>query len=347
MRSFGKFGRFGAGANGAIAASLTALVSVSAAADPVADFYSGKHLTLIVSTGPGGGFDLYARTLSAHMSRHIPGHPSITLQFMPGAGGVTAANHLYTVSTRDGTVFGLPYQTVALYQRLYSSGVRYDAAKFNWIGRMVSAGQALIVWHTAPATTLEKMKKTEVVFGASGKSQDTYYYPRMMATLLGYKVKIVLGYQSAAEVMNAMERGEVHGYTSNWAALLATKGAWLKEGKLIPIVNASLEKRKDYPDVPLNADLTDDPSKKAIIEFFSSAATVGRSFALPPGTPHDRVEALRQAFGQSMSDPVFLADAKNRKMELEPMTGEAVQAAIEKVIAMPSDLVAKAKEAVN
>jgi tripartite-type tricarboxylate transporter receptor subunit TctC len=212
---------------------------------------------------------------------------------------------------------------------------------------MVSAGQAMIVWHTAPATTLEQMKKTEVIFGATGKAQDTYYFPRIMATLLGYKVKMVLGYHGAAEAMTAMERGEVHGYTSSWSALLAGKGSWLKEGKLIPVVNASLEKRKDYPDLPLLADLTDDPSKKAIIEFLSSGATVGRSFMLPPGTPHDRVKALRQAFTQTMSDPAFIADAKKRKMELEPMTGEAIQAVIEKAVSTPSPLIARALEAVN
>jgi tripartite-type tricarboxylate transporter receptor subunit TctC len=328
-------------------AGLTALLSATAAADPVGDFYKGKHLTLIVSTGPGGGFDLYSRTLSAHLGRHIPGHPTIVLQFMPGAGGVTAANHVYTVSPRDGTVFALPYQTVALYQRLYPSGVRYDAAKFNWIGRMASAGQAMVVWHSAPATTLQQMKKTEVIFAATGKSQDTYYYPRMMATLLGYKVRIVLGYQAAAEAMNALERGEVHGYTSSWAALVSTKGAWMKEGKLIPVVNASLEKRGDYPDVPLMASLTEDPSKKAIIEFFLSAAAVGRSFALPPGTPRDRVAALRRAFTETMSDPAFLADVKKRRMDLEPLSGEQVQAIIEKAVATPASLVTAAAKAVN
>jgi tripartite-type tricarboxylate transporter receptor subunit TctC len=338
---------FRIGVGCAIGVGLTALLSATAAADPVADFYKGKHLTLIVSTGPGGGFDLYARTLSVHLGRHIPGHPSIVLQFMPGAGGVTAANHVYTVSPRDGTVFALPYQTVALYQRLYPSGVRYDAAKFNWIGRMVSADQALVIWHTAPATTLAQMKTTEVVIGATGKSQDTYYYPRMMATLLGYKVKIVLGYQGAAEVMNAMERGEVHGYTSSWAALVATKGAWLKEGKLVPIVNASLEKRKDYPDVPLLSDLTNDPSKKAIVEFFLSATAVGRSFALPPGTKRERVEALRRAFTETMSDPAFLADVKKRRMDLEPLSGEEVQAIMEKAVAAPASLVTAAAKAVN
>lgn len=332
-----------------IVTGLAALAS-PAAADSVADFFSGKHIALIVASAPGGGFDLYSRTLSVHMPRHIPGRPSIVLQFMPGAGGVKAANHLYTVAPRDGTAFALPYQTVALYQKLdqtLKAGVRYDATKFNWIGRMVSASQALVVWHTAPATTLDGMKATEVIFGATGKSQDTYYFPRMMATLLGYKVKIVLGYQGAAEVMQAMERGEVHGYTTSWTALLATKGNWLSEGKLIPIVNADLDRRKDYPDLPRLSDLTGDPEKKAIIEFFTSAATVGRSFALPPGTPTERVAAMRQAFAATMRDPTFLADAAKRKMELEPMSGEEVQSVIEKAVSTPSTLVPQAAASVD
>jgi tripartite-type tricarboxylate transporter receptor subunit TctC len=338
-----KWPRLGAGI---IVAILPAFAASGASAEPAAEFYSGKTITVIVGSAAGGGFDLYARTLSVHMPRHAPGHPKMQLQFMPGAGGTKATNYLYTVSPRDGSVFALPSQGVALAQKL-TSGVRYDAAKMNWIGRMVSTSAVLVVWHTAPATKLEQMKNSEIVFGTTGKGRDTYFFPRMMETLLGYKVKVVAGYPGAAHIMNAMERGELHGYTSNWAALLGTRGDWLREGKLIPIASASMEKRKDYPQLPLLAELTTDPHKRAIIEFFSSAAGVGRSFALPPDVPRERVGALRRAFDQTMVDSAFAADAKKRKMELEPLKGEQVQAVVERVIDTPESVIEAAKKAVE
>jgi tripartite-type tricarboxylate transporter receptor subunit TctC len=316
------------------------------AADEVGDFYRNKTVTVIVGAGAGGGFDLYSRTLSQHLARHLPGGPGFVLKFMPGAGSIKATNYVYQVAPRDGSVMMLPSQSVALFQRL-QEGVRYDAARMNWIGRMVSATGVLVVWHTAPATTLEDMKTTEVVFGAHGRGQDTYIFPRLMNALLGYKVKPVLGYPGSANVMNALEKGEVHGYVYIWASLKSRQGDWLRERKLIPIANYSLETPGDRPDLPLVADLAKDPEHKAIFEFFSSIATVGRAFAFPPEVPDARVAAMRQAFMATMKDPAFLADAKKRKMDIEPMSGEKIQAVIEKTVATPQALIDKAKQALK
>lgn len=320
--------------------------SATASADEVADFFRGKTITLIVGAGPGGGFDLYSRTLSQHMSRHLPGNPNIVLQFMPGAGSIKATNYVYQVSPRDGSVIALPSQSVALFQRL-EPGIRYDAAKMLWIGRMVSATGVLVAWHTAPATTLKAMKTREIIFGANGKGQDTYIFPTLMRKLLGYKFKVVLGYPGSADVMHALERGEAHAYVYIWASLKSRQGAWLKEGKLIPFANYSLEKPADRPDLPLVTDLATDPEDKAILEFFSSIATVGRSFALPPEVPQARVAAMRQAFAATMSDPRFLADAKKRKMDVEPMSGEKIQAVIAKSVATPQAIIEKARAALK
>ncbi|MPY69806.1 MAG: hypothetical protein GEU92_06950 [Alphaproteobacteria bacterium] len=331
----------------AVASLLTAaLWALPASADEVADFYRGKTITLVVGAGPGGGFDLYARTLSQHMSKHLPGSPNIVLQFMPGAGSITATNYVYKVAPRDGSIFALPSQSVALFQRL-ESGIRYDAAKMNWLGRMVSATGVLVVWHQAPATTLEEMKNREVIFGAHGKGQDTYFFPQLMNKLLGYKFKTVLGYPGSADVMHALERGETHAYVYIWASLKSRQGAWLNEGKLIPFANYSLETPADRPDLPLVTDLATDPDHKAIFEFFSSIATVGRSFATPPEVPRARVTALRKAFSETMTDPAFLADAKKRKMDIEPMAGEAIQEVIAKTVATPEAVIDKAKAALQ
>jgi tripartite-type tricarboxylate transporter receptor subunit TctC len=332
------------------AALMSAAIAVqprNAAADPVADFYDGKTVTIIVCGGVGGGFDLYARTLSQHMSRHIPGHPNIILQFMPGAGGVKGTNYLYGVSPRDGSAMGLPAQTVALFQRIQPGSVRYDAAKFNWVGRMVSATGVLVVWHKATATTLKEMKTKQVVWGSTGTSNDGYYFPRLMATLLGYKFKVVTGYPGSAPIITAMERGEVDAYVYIWASLKTRSANLLAEKKLIPFANYSTETPHDRPDLPLVSDLTDDPDKKAVLEFFSSIATVGRAFAMPPGVPAERVAAFRRAFDATMKDPAFLADAKKRMMDIEPMTGEKVQAVIAKAVATPQAIIEKAQAALK
>ena len=325
---------------------LVVLGTGTGAADEVEDFYRGKTVTIIVGAGPGGGFDLYARTLSQHLPRHVAGEPSIILQFMPGAGSIKATNYAYGVSPRDGSAIVLPSQSVALFQRL-EEGVRYDAAKMNWIGRMVSATGVLVVWHTAPATTLEEMKKKEIIFGAHGKGQDTYFFPRLMNKLLGYKFKVVLGYPGSADVMNALERGELHSYVYIWASLKSRQGNWLREGKLIPFANYSLETPNDRPDLPLVTDLATDPGDKEIFRFFSSIATVGRSFAFPPDVPKARVAAIREAFIATMTDAKFLADAKARKMDVEPLAGDKVQAVIEQAVATPQSIIDKAVSALK
>ena len=332
----------------ALASAVTLLApSRPAAADPIADFYHGKTVTIIVAGGVGGGFDLYARTLSQHMSRYIPGQPTVILQFMPGAGGVKGTNYLYGVSPRDGSTMGLPAQTVALFQRIQPGSVRYDAAKFNWVGRMVSATGVLVVWHGASATSLKDMKTKQIVWGSTGTSNDGYYFPRLMATLLGYKFKIVTGYAGSAQIINAMERGELDAYVYIWASLKTAGASLLADKKLIPFANYSTETPHDRPDLPLVSGLTDDPDKKAILELFSSIATVGRSFALPPAVPAERVAAMRKAFDETMRDSAFLADAKKRRMDIEPMTGEKVQAVIEKAVATPQAIIEKAQAALK
>jgi tripartite-type tricarboxylate transporter receptor subunit TctC len=165
--------------------------------------------------------------------------------------------------------------------------------------------------------------------------------------LLGYKFKTVLGYPGSADVMHALERGEVHAYVYIWASLKSRQGAWLNDGKLIPFANYSLEKPADRPDLPLVTDLATDPEHKAIFEFFSSIATVGRSFATPPEVPQARIAALRKAFAETMTDSAFLADAKKRKMDIEPMAGEAIQEVIAKTVATPQAIIDKAKAALQ
>lgn len=314
-----------------------------AAADPIADFYAGHNITIVVSTGPGGGYDLYARTLAQHMQRHVPGKPTIITQYMPGAGGIKAANHVYTVAARDGSVIALPSQAAALVQVLDGRGIRYNAAEFNYIGRMVSTNSVVMVWHDAPAKTLEAMKKTEVVFATDGKGTQSQYNLALMRNLLGEKFKLVQGYNASALILQAMEKGEVHGYAYSWATLRASKRDWLDGGKIVPLAEIGL-KNSTGLSVPLVMDLATDPDHKRALELVASPTAVGRSFVAPPKVPAERVAALRKAFDETMKDPALVADAEKRHMEIDPMTGAEVQQVVERTVSTPKALLEKVRK---
>lgn len=320
----------------------SAMLSGPAKADSVADFYRGHNLTIIVSTGPGGGYDLYARTLAQYMQRHMPGRPTIVAQYMPGAGGIKAANYLYKVAPRDGSVIALLSQAAALVQVLDGRGVRYDAAAFSYIGRMVSTNAVVMVWHDAPAKTLAAMKKTEVVFATDGKGTQSQYNLALMRNLLGEKFKLVQGYNASALILQAMERGEVHGYAYSWATLRARKREWLDAHKIIPLAEIGLQHSPGLS-VPLVMDLTRDPDKKRALELVASPTAIGRSFVAPPEVPAERVAALRKAFDETMKDPELLANAAKRHMEIDPKSGAAVQAIIARTVATPKALIQRVR----
>lgn len=311
---------------------------VIAGADTVADFYEDREITLIVSTGPGGGYDLYARTLSEHIVRHIPGEPKIIIQYMPGAGGTKAANYLYNVSPRDGATIALLSQAAPLVQVLDGRGVRYDAAQFSYIGRMVSTNSVVMVWHTAPAQTVEAMKETEIAFATDGRGSQGQYNMALVRSLLGAKLTLVLGYQGSAKILHAMEMGEVHGYAYSWATLRARKKDWIENNKVTLLAEIGLKSSQGL-DVPLLMELATDPDHKRAFELVAAPTAIGRSFLTTPDVPEERVKALRQAFDSTMSDPRFVAETKKRNMEIDSMPGTEVQEIVAKIVSTPKEFI--------
>ncbi len=312
----------------------------------VKEFYTDKVMTIIVPFRPGGGFDMYSRVLSRHMPRHIPGKPIMVLQFMPGAGGLKGANYFYNVSARDGSVMALLSQTMPLFQALKGrkAALRYDTSKLNYIGRLTTMEAAVMVWHKAPATTLEQIRKTEVVACVAGKAHQGYMNAKSIAVLLGLKFKIITGYNSSRGQSLALEQGECHVQIASWNSWLVRKPDWIRDRKVIPLALVSREPEAMLKGVPLTKDLAKTKEAGEIFEFIAGYAAVGRAFSVPPGVPAERVAALRKAFDATVKDPQFLASAKKHNMILKPERGEVIARIVAETVNAPAAIVAKTKK---
>lgn len=332
----------------AIAFAVTVLSgSAALAQQSAADFYRGKTITFLVAAGAGGGYGLYARTTAQFLAKHIPGGPKIVMQFMPGAGGAKAANYMANAAPRDGSLIAMLFKDTALYQ-LLRGGVKFDALKFNYIGTVADSSITLMVWHTAPAKTLEDAKKSQVIVASSGVGDfETYGNPAIMNTLLGTKFKVVPGYRGGANMAKAMEGGEVHGATLSYAFWKGRRGAWLKAGKIRPLVQIGLNKHSDLPNVPLLLDLAKTDEERRILEFLAAPSLIGRNITVPESVPQDRIAALRKAFAATMKDPAFLAEAKKRKLEISPVPGVEVEKIVRKLFTASPEMIGKIKAAIG
>ncbi len=302
------------------------LGSHPAAADTVADFYKGKQIRFIVRTTVGGDYDQYTRLIARFIGKYIPGNPAIIVVNMPGGGGITAANYMAQVAPRDGTVIGIVSQGLAVDQALGSSQqLKADLKEFNWIANVVYSNQLLVVWHTSPTKTIDDAKKRVTTIGTTGAGSSSVQYPAFYNNVLGTKFKIVFGYPGGQHIDLAMERGEVEGRGTNpYSGWMASKPTWIPEKKIIPLMQAGIEKEPALPDVPLIVDQPVPAEDKPLLRFMANASTVGRPLATTPGVPADRVAALRAAFAATIRDPEFIATAKKENMEIRPQTAEVL-----------------------
>lgn len=326
-------------------AAVAAMCAGPAVAGPVADFYRGKTMTLIVGSGAGGGFGLNGRLVGRYLGKHIPGNPTIVLQFMRGGGGTKAANYVYNISPKDGSVISMPISSIVANQLIRPEGVRYDGTKFFWLGSITSLSSVLSVWNTAPVKTLDEAKKIEVVLGASSVNSSWYRMAKLMNPVLGTKFRFVTGYKGSAGVDFAMERGEIHGRAMVWASTKARRANWLNAGKLVHLAQIGPYKLPDLPNVPRFIDLAKTEKQKTMVRFFHLTGMIGRALHTPPDVPKARVTALRRAFDATMKDPDFIAEYKKRKLPLRPTTGEDLQAFINKVVQTPKSTIDELKAA--
>jgi Tripartite tricarboxylate transporter family receptor len=321
-------------------ATLALLCAAPAAADPVADFYKGKQIRFIVRTTVGGDYDHYTRLLARFMGKHIPGNPNIIVVNMPGGGGITAANYMAQVAPRDGTVIGIVSQGLAVDQALGASpGLKANLKEFGWIANVVYSNQLLVVWHTSPTKTVEDAKNRVTTIGTTGAGSASVQYPSFYNNVIGTKFKIVFGYPGGQFIDLAMERGEVEGRGTNpYSGWMASKPTWIPEKKIIPLVQAGIEKEPALPDVPLILDLKAKPEDKPLLQFMADSSTVGRPLGTTPGVPADRLAALRKAFDATIRDPDFIATAKKENMEIRPQSADVLQKVIFGILDSPQDV---------
>jgi tripartite-type tricarboxylate transporter receptor subunit TctC len=314
-----------------------------AAADSVADFYKGKTVDLYIGYSVGGGYDTYARLLAANMGRHIPGNPTMVAKNMPGAGSAKLANWLYNVAPKDGTAIGAIGRGTGFDPLFKIKGAQFDGIKFNWLGSANDEVSICVAWQGAGVTKLADVLAKELIVGGTGASADTDQFPKIMNGVLGTKFKIVTGYPGGNEVGLAMERGEVKGRCGwSWSSVKSLHMDWVKDKKIHILVQLSLAKHPDMPDVPLVMDLAKNDGDKRILKLIFTRQVMGRPFLAPPGIPAERVTALRKAFMDTLKDKGFLAAAEKAKLEITPVPGEKIQQLVQEAYDSPPALVAKA-----
>jgi tripartite-type tricarboxylate transporter receptor subunit TctC len=321
---------------------LASAAGAPAQAQPVADFYRGKTVNLLIGVGVGGEYDLQARLVARHIGKHIPGNPNVVPQNMTGAGGINMANHLYNTVTRHGTFIGMMGNNFPATQAVGGKSVKFDAGKFQWLGTIAPVVETMAVWHTAGVKNMDDLRKQEVVAGASGRGAITYFYPMMMNAFLGTKFKIVTGYPGGNQINLAMERGEVQARNNTWSSWKATRPQWLKDRQIYVVAQAG--PRAADLDAPSVEEMAKTPDDRLTIELIVSGTQLGRPFATTPDVPADRLAALRDAFRATMKDPEFLKDAAQMNFEVNPVYGEPMQKTVEKILSTPKNLAMRAKE---
>jgi tripartite-type tricarboxylate transporter receptor subunit TctC len=325
----------------ALAATLM-LVQPAVASDPVADFYAGKRITLLISAPPGSGYDAYARLLARNLPRHVPGSPTIVPQNMPAAGGMMLLNSAYNSGPRDGTLLFTLHFNLPLYQAMGGCGVRYDAGKLIGLGRLLASGTAVGVGSNSPSgvRTLADAQRREAVIGATGATSNATAFPTILDNLVGAKFKIVQGYEGDNAVFLAMERGELDGFGSySYMTFKAVRPDWLDKKLFYPIVVFGAEREPAWPDVPTAIDVATNPVDKQAMALASSGPDIGFSYFMPPEVPPERVAALRRAFADMLEDPAFRSEAEHAKLYLRPASGEAMEKIVHDVLAAPPPVI--------
>lgn len=329
---------------GAFALGLICLSAGPASA--AGDFYAGKRVRIVVGSSAGGGYDAYARLVARHWDDVIPGRPKMIVQNMPGASSLKAMNYIANAAPRDGTAIGAVQNQIAFEPMLKINGkgnAQYDGRELNWIGSANKEVSAVFVWHTTPVASIDDIKSTEVLVGSSGASTASSYNSRLMNEFIGTRFKVVYGYKGNAQLSLAIERGEIQGSTGMYYSSLSSRHPkWIAEKKVKILAQLALEKHPALADVPLVLDRVKGDARKQVELIFSSAL-MGRPYVMPGGVAADRVKLMRKAFLAALARPALLAEAKRSKLEIRPLSGEAIDKLLAKAYATPAPLVEKVR----
>ena len=334
----------GAGAAVLAIASIALAAPIASAQSP-ADFYKGRNVDLYIGYSVGGAYDLYARVIARHLGKHIPGNPTIVPKNMEGAGSLRLANWIYNVGPKDGTALATIGRGTAFDPLLGSKGAQFRADRFTWIGSANNEVSVCVAWKGSGVTRLEEVVQREFTVGGSGPAADTDQFPKVLNSTIGTRFKIVTGYPGGNDVTLAMERGEVKGRCGwSWSSVVATHKRWIDDKSITVLVQLSLNKHPDLPDVPLIMDFAKGEDQQQMFKLIFARQVMGRPYLAPPGVPADRADALRKAFMDTMRDPEFLAEAEKSQLEITPVAGPEVEKLVNDLYQTPKALADKAAE---
>jgi tripartite-type tricarboxylate transporter receptor subunit TctC len=332
------------------AAVLSAVVGLlagpaGAVAQTPAELYRGKTVSLLVGFGPGGEDDLWARTVSRHLSNHIPGNPNVIPVHMPGSGGLLVANRLYNTAAKDGTMIGMINRGIPFEPLLGGQGTQFDALKINYIGSPGRDTTVCAARKDAPVQTMQELYGKELTVGGTGSGADTAIYPDFLSALLGMKFKLVKGYQGSHEIQLAMERGEVQGICLAYDSL--SRGTLARNNQINVLLQAALTPDPRIKDAPSVLESAHTPDERKALELFFARAAIGRPFVAPPEVPAERIAALRQAFDATLRDPGFVEDAKKQNLNVVPVTGPEMADIVSNAYKTPPEIVKRTIQALG
>lgn len=342
--------RLGGIVGGAFAALVAMACATIARGQAVDDFYRGKSLDLYVGFSAGGGYDVYARLLARHMGRHIPGAPAIVVKTMEGAGSTRLANWLYAIAPKDGTVFGSFARGVPLDPLFGNPGPQFaDGSAFSYIG---SANSEVSVCGVMPSSGVRRFAdlfEKDLVVGGFGAGTESEQHVKLLNAVLGTRFKLVKGYPGGNDVTLAMARGEVQGRCGwSWTSIRgAEQMSQVRDGSLLILVQNSLEKHADLPDVPLITDFVKTPTQLRMLSLVLAPQKLGRPFFAPAGMPPERLAALQKAFSETMVDAQFLQEAEKMQLEISPITGGEMESIVREAYRAPADLARRTAEAIR
>ncbi|HTI86434.1 MAG TPA: tripartite tricarboxylate transporter substrate-binding protein [Alphaproteobacteria bacterium] len=296
---------------------------------------------MVIGFGPGGGYDLWGRTVARHIEKHVPNKTQFVPTNMPGAGSYNAANFIYNVAPKDGTVIGIIARDAALGPLTGASGARFDPIKLNWLGTPTTETNVCIANATADVKTAQDLYTKQLIVGDTGVGTGTHSYPKALTVLLNMKFKIIGGFPSSSDVFLAMERGEVDGICESLDSVTGKRPEWIPQKKINLLFQGGAEKNEHIAQVPFILDLAKTQEQKDAISFLYAGQGIGRPFIAPPDLQAGKLEMLRKAFADTMKDPDFKADAAKQKLDVDPEDGEHLAALIKKIYATPKPIVEK------
>lgn len=305
----------------------------------------GKTVTIFVGGGAGGGVDIFARTFANHLGKYLPGEPQVVVSNMPGNGGIQAVQFSYNVAAKDGTAIGTTNAGPIVEPLMGGAFVgNYDLTRFRWIGSLLKGDTVCAVWHGSKTKSLDDARRQEVVMASTGATSAPMRSALLMNALIGTRFKPISGFH-VGNALLAIERGEVEGICNTLSSMRTTRADWLRDAKLLPLVQVAMTPDVLFPQVPRAIDLLQSDEQRQMLEFYLLPYEFNNPYFLPPGAPDDALAVHRKAFDSVMKDPVYRSEAKHRGQNLAPRTGDEVGQLVSKLFATPKPVIQRTIEA--